>query len=169
MQRLRLALGGAATVLICLLAGARPAAAHPGEQVGRPNLPDEQTFGTEHFLIHYTLAGRSAVDETDADNSGVPDFVEVLAQTVEYVWTAEIDTMGWPQPPYDRGQGGDERIDIYLDNILRNGYAGYVETSGGYVNDNPNTPETERRAAYAYMVLDNDYSEADPNPGQSVR
>jgi hypothetical protein len=146
-----------------LLAGATPAAAHPAEQVGRPSLPDEQTFGTEHFLIHYTLTGRSAVEETDDDESGVPDFVELMAETLEYTWTVEVETMGWPQPPFDRGQGGDERIDVYLDNILRNGYAGYVETSGGYITDNPNTPEQERRAAYSYMVMDNDYSEADPD------
>lgn len=167
MRRYWLALAGLITVLMSVLVGATPAAAHPEEQVGRPGLPDEETFGTEHFLIHYTRVGRSAVEETDVDGGGLPDYVELVAETVEYVWTVEVEQMGWPHPPFDRGQGGDERIDIYLDNILDDGYAGYVETSGGYITDNPMTPEQERRAAYSYMVLDNDYAEADPDYGET--
>lgn len=159
----------AGLVLVLLLSGVavQPAAAQPLAQGERPFLPDDFSVGTENFLIHYTLSGASAVDPTDADGSGVPDYVERVAETVEHVWQVQITEMGWPPPASDGGLGGDERMDVYLDDILAEGYAGYVDTAGGYIGDNPLTPQVERRAAFVYMVLDNDYAEVDVNAGET--
>lgn len=167
MRRIWLGVTALVMVFVMFAFAAEPAAAHPLDQDGRPNLPDERTAGTEHFLIHYTLQGRSAISPTDADGSGVPDYVELIADTLEYTWEAEISVMGWPPPASDGGIGGDERLDVYLDEILEDGYAGYVDTDGGFVGDNPLTPETERRAAFVYMVLDDDYAEADLVAGET--
>lgn len=161
MRRISLLLMALLTVFAVAAATPAPAAAEPLAQDGRPTLPDEQTFGTEHFLIHYTLSGHGAVIPTDTTGSGVPDFVERVAETLEYVWTTEIDQMGWPPPPSDSGEGGDTRMDVYLDELLEDGYAGYVDTAGGFIGDNPLTDEQERQAAYAFMVLDDDYAEVD--------
>ncbi len=137
------------------------ASAHPPEQDNRPELPNEQTFGTPHFLVHYTTTGVETIDPTDSDGDGVPDYVELIGETMEHSWTTQINLMGWPMPPGDAGEGGDERIDVYLEDILSEGYAGYVDTNDGFLGDNPNTPEQEHRAAYAYLVLDNDYAETE--------
>ncbi len=126
---------------------------------GRPVLPDEQTAGSEHFLVHYTQSGDQAVEAVDQDANGIPDFVDKVVEVLEYAWEIEVNVMGWAPPPQDRGEGGDTRIDVYLDNIMNDGYAGYVDNSGGHIGDNPLTPEVERHAAYSYMVLDNDYDE----------
>lgn len=167
MRRIWLGVTAFVMVFVMFAFAAEPAAAHPLEQYGRPDLPDERTVGTEHFLIHYTLQGSSAVSPTDADNSGLPDYIELVADTLEYVWAAEINVMGWPLPADDGGLGGDERIDVYLDEILEEGFAGYVDTEGGFIGDNPLSPETERRAAFVYMVLDDDYAEADLVAGET--
>ncbi len=126
---------------------------------GRPDLPEEQTHPTEHFLIHYTLTGTEKINPLDENGDGLPDYVTLVAETLEYVWEVEVVRFGWAAPLFDRGEGGDARIDVYLENQLGEGYAGYVETGAGYVGDNPNTPELERNAAYGFMVLDNDYLE----------
>lgn len=152
-----------AALLAAALLLATPGAAFAGSaaQGGRPSLPAEQTLGTEHFVVRYTTTGQHSVPVVDADRSGVPDYVEAVADALEYNWTVQIEQMGWPAPPDDRGEGGDERIDVYLEEVLAGGEAGYVETNG-FVGDNPNTPGQERRAAYGYMVLDDDYEELDP-------
>ncbi len=145
-----------------LLAAPAPATA----QGGRPFLPDEQTLGTEHFLIHFTTTGQHSVPIVDADRSGVPDYVESVAAAMELSWAVQVGQMGWPAPPGDGGEAGDTRIDVYLEEVLAGGEAGYVETNG-FVGDNPNTQTQERRAAYGFMVLDDDYEEIDPASGES--
>lgn len=151
----------AVTGLLMLVAGfiITPVLAQGDGEPYRPELLDEQTYGTSHFLIHYTLAGEHAINPVDADRNGTPDYIDQIAQTLEYVWQFEVDTLGWAAPPGDQGEGGDARLDVYLENILGDGYAGYVDTADGFIGDNPQTPEKERRAAYGYMGLDNDYTE----------
>ncbi len=156
-----------AGLLAAALSIAPVAAGPPGQFGGRPILPGEETHGTGHFLIHYTRTGQQAISPADADGSGVPDYVELVAETLEHVWDVEVGAMGWPTPPGDRGEGGDTRLDVYLDEILADGYAGYVDTEGGFLGDNPQTPERERRAAYAYLVLDDDFIEVDVETGET--
>jgi hypothetical protein len=160
--------GIALAVILAGIFSVPTAAAHPVEEAaGRPVLPGERTLGTEHFLIHYTLSGNQAVSPDDGDSNGVPDYVEQVQETLEETWQFEIDFLGWPAPALDDGEGGDTRIDVYLDELLADGYAGYVDTAGGFLGDNPYTPEQERQAAYGFMVLDDDYSELDPETGES--
>jgi hypothetical protein len=160
-RRIWLIAGTLVGLVLSLTYGVAPAAAHPPEQDGRPALPNPQTYGTTHFLIHYTLGGSQAVDPADGDSSGVPDYVELVGETMEHVWLVEVDQMGWPAPANDRGEGGDERIDVYLEELLSGGYAGYTDTYSGFLGDNPNSEEKERHAAYGYMSLDNDYLDVD--------
>jgi hypothetical protein len=143
------------TATLAGLATFSPAAA----QDGRPRLPDEQQHGTEHFLIHYTLIGQDGVDPADGNQNGLPDYVELVAEALEFSWQTEIDQYGWAAPPSDSGKGGDDRIDVYIEDIMGDGYAGYADSEGGYVGDNPNTPETEHHAYYSYLGLDNNYVE----------
>ena len=85
------------------------------EVQSRPSLQEERTLGTPHFLIHYTLTDPNAVPSTDiSPYNGVPDYVEWVAAVAEEVWDAELNTLGWLQPPADNGEGGDKRYDIYL-------------------------------------------------------
>jgi len=140
-----------------------PAYAHPGHVPSylpgyRPSITSEETYGTDHFLIHYTRRGNDAVPDEDANVNDTPDYVESLGAAAEFAWSVEIDQFGWTAPPTDRGEGGDDRLDIYLQELLGQGFAGYTDSESGFVGDNPNSPEIERRAAFSYLALDNDYA-----------
>lgn len=116
----------------------------------RPDLSGSmRSESTDNFVIHYTLSGN---DET------TEDFVEEVLDFVEHVLEVQIQDLGWPAPPRDCGEGGDNRYDFYLMEILdEDGILGYAQPEQ-VVGDNPASEELEEQwAAYGYMVLDNDY------------
>lgn len=126
----------------------------------RPILSGEELIlDTGHFRFHYTLTGRDAALSAD--------YVNEMAQSFEYSWQVQIDQFGWAPPPPDNGIGGDERYDIYIQNIFADGTAGYTEggeeryrgKGHGLIGDNPFTDAVETRAAASYIVMDNDYAE----------
>ena len=130
------------------------------DENNRPILSGEALLqDTQHFRIHYTLSGRDAVASTA--------YVDEVAQAMEYSWQIEIDQFGWTPPPPDGDIGGDERYDVYLQDVLWDGTFGY--TDGGderyrglnQTGDNPNSAAVETRAAASYIVLDNDYIDQD--------
>ncbi|MBI3158977.1 MAG: hypothetical protein HYZ26_05190 [Chloroflexi bacterium] len=117
---------------------------------------------TEHFRVHFTFSGRDAVPDADENGNDIPDFVEQVGSTLEFVWDVEINIFGWPAPPPDGGRGGDNRLDVYLSDIInRYGALGYVTNEGhdALVGDNPATEAVEQRAMSAFLVLDNDYQD----------
>lgn len=126
---------------------------------GRPILSGpEEILDSEHFRLHYTTTGRDAVLSAD--------FVNEVTQALEHVWDVEINQFGWAAPPPDNGLGGDDRYDVYLQEILWDGTFGYVEGgedsryhSRAQNGDNPNTAAVETRASVSFMVLDNDYAD----------
>ena len=154
------ALGVLLTLVVTGLTPA-PAAAQSGSGQQRPELANEMIYITDRFAIHYTDQGADAIDLSDNDSSGYPDTVEEVAQALEYTWDVEINQMGWSPPPHDHGEGGDTRFDVYLQDLLPDGIAGYAQSEGGYIGDNPETPERERRSAYSYLALDNDFAEVE--------
>jgi len=58
-----------------------------------------------HFEIRYSIAGPDSVPVTDADASGIPDYVEWTAEAMEQSWQTEITDLGFqtiPLGPTDR-------------------------------------------------------------------
>lgn len=114
-----------------------------------------------HFKIHYTKSGPNAVFQPNVDlnGNGVPDHVDECANILEYVWTKEIDTLGYNPPPSDGwypstwNNGGDGKYDIYLLD-LGSAILGYTfpETT-----DAPNPAQVWHWTSY--VVLDNDYTD----------
>lgn len=152
-------------VLFLLVSSAGPLAqAEPALRAQpRPALSGaEYTYGTAHFLIHYTDTGIDAVPLADANQNGVPDWIEDVGTAMERIWRVQVEHLGWPAPLPDRGEGGDTRFDVYMMELFSKNLAGYVSPDGGFVGDNPNTPRRETQAAFGYMVLENDF--LDPNP-----
>ena len=111
---------------------------------------------TQHFRIHYTLAGEDAVSTVDQNSDGLPDYVADVAEALEYAWVQEVERLGWRMPLPDEGEGGDERLDVYLE--YQDEFYGYVDTLGGYVGDNQMTVGEEDGAAYGYIGLSHDYT-----------
>jgi hypothetical protein len=62
-----------------------------------------------HFRIVYNTEGLAPVDPTDEDNSGVPDYVELVGSAFERSWSVEVDSLGFGAPDI-----GEERYLVSL-------------------------------------------------------
>jgi hypothetical protein len=114
----------------------------------RPSLPD--TFGTEHFIIHYTTVGPDSVYHPHIDSlPGIPKYVSDVAGIFEHVWRFEIDTLGYRMPPADFGVGGDDRYDVYLEN-LGPGVYGYTTSDSIFFRNGV-------YVATSYIEIENDF------------
>lgn len=116
----------------------------------------ELILDTEHFRIHYTFEGEDATNEV---------YVDAVGRTMEEVWRIQIERLGWPIPPADGARGGDDRYDVYLEDLMGNddGIFGYASPEDDF-GDNPNTPTVEEYATSSYLALENDFIEID-EPG----
>ena len=83
------------------------------------------------FRLHYTRAGDDAIDASDDDRDGVPDVLGHAEAGLATVWEAFVTDDGWPAPAGDDGQGGDDRLDVYLRVLPSNGYAHGEPAAGG--------------------------------------
>ena len=126
----------------------------------RPTLPDEQIDYSEYFDFHYTLTGDWAVDPTDGNNNGIPDFVENMAIIFDEVYSKNLQD-GYTMPPSDNGAGGSDFYDIYIGGPIFDEAGllyGFVAPESE-IGDNPNSPNiTETKAYTSWMGMNNDYS-----------
>jgi MYXO-CTERM domain-containing protein len=103
------------------------------------------------FRVHYTRAGKNAVRATDADDSGVPDFVEAVGGVYGEVAAKYQGQMGFRAPVSDAtvsGNGGDGRFDVYLLDFA-------LSADGAFRTDQCLTsPET----CIGYVVQENDFA-----------
>lgn len=90
--------------------------------LSRPTLSSEKTCTPigGHFTIHYTTTGADAVSTTDNNGNGVPDWVETVAGVFEYVYSVEVEKMGYHAPP-------DASYDVYLQDLATEGVYGYTQ------------------------------------------
>jgi len=88
------------------------------------------------FRIHFMKSGVDA-----------PGYnMNQLAQAADSSYNYEVNILGYPPPPGDAGVGGDDRYDIYIQN-LSGGLYGYTE----FENQITNNTYT------CYTVMDNDF------------
>ena len=127
---------------------------------GRLSKPTQETFAAlfqrpvrqktaispkGRFQIHYDTTGGNAVALTDADRNGTPDYVDEVAATFDYIWTLEIETLGYHAPPSD----GDSYYDIYILNLATQSVYGFTY------------PESFQSAiTSSYMEIDNNYTDS---------
>jgi len=50
---------------------------------------------TEHFVIHYEIAGKDAVNTADENNNSIPDFVEKVGDSFEKAYHYEVGELGY--------------------------------------------------------------------------
>ncbi|MEE9553331.1 MAG: MXAN_6640 family putative metalloprotease [candidate division Zixibacteria bacterium] len=133
------------------------------ETLDRPvDLPE--SFGGAHILVHYALTGLDAPYQVNVDTNpadGVPDFVNRTLEALEYVYDYQTVTLGFTTPLTDSGRGGDNRYDVYLEN-LGAGFYGFTKPEDvidGY-------------RANSYIVIENDfagsYYATEPENGMKV-
>jgi hypothetical protein len=102
-------------------------------------------FEDEQFVIHFTQEGQDATDT---------GYVAALRSALAQSLNMQTQVLGWTMPPPDCGEGGDTRLDVYVQDLdeIAIGYA----TVNALVGDNPNTDVREIRASYGYLSIDND-------------
>ena len=112
----------------------------------RPDLDHQVVSPAGHFRLHYDMTGRDAVDTTDNDGNGIPDYVDLAAVVADSAWQLQIDVLGYHVPPVDGGIGGGNEVDVYLVDLGQGGNYGitYPISNGG--------------SGPAYFKVDNDFS-----------
>ncbi len=114
------------------------------------------------ICVHWAAPGADAPPATDTSPAdGIPDWVATVLQTAEQVWNTEIDTLGYRPPLQDTtsaDNGGDGRLDIYLNDLAPAGLY------GACTSDDPKLPTLGQPGVTwdvsAWCEIDNDY--ADP-------
>lgn len=103
------------------------------------------------FKLHYDVLGTDAVPSADTNTNFIPDFIERIAAYCDSSWAKHLQ-LGFLEPPPDNGMGGDDKYDIYFENMGFYGYA-VPEASGARPwND-----------YYSHVVLNNDFLGFPPN------
>jgi len=123
------------------------------------------------FRFHYTLTGVDAVSPLDADNNGIPDYVDLIVTTFSNIGNIDFTEMEFVRPPGDGwytqiDDGGSEHYDVYIFN-LETGYYGYVQAEDYAQNNSPisrgdneySTEAEEERAMVTFMALRNNYND----------
>jgi hypothetical protein len=78
----------------------------------------KETLITDHFVLHYTTQSNFGVPAQDNDLNGIPDFIDIAAQSWEAVWSREVDQLGYPSPKYTPGT----RFHVYYKDMPYYGY-----------------------------------------------
>ena len=122
------------------------------DALGRSTRPDKQTFAISpsgHFYTHYETTGNKAPDLTDADENGIPDYIDEVGMIADSAHHVLVNIMGYTEEPFD-GEGG---YDIYI--------MSYAAGVYGYnYKDNGKT---------SYLQIDNDYLGYDLDPLEIMR
>lgn len=110
--------------------------------------PEQQTFfispGTR-FRVHYDTEGAEAVHTEDNDASGFPDYIEEVADALDYAYDLIVNQLGFKPPPHDNSIDGPE-YDVYIHNLGNvYGWTNYEE-------------QLEDDSWRSYIEMDNDYT-----------
>jgi hypothetical protein len=114
----------------------------------RPTLETSTVSPSGHFRVHYSLNGFDAVDPTDEDGNGLPDFIDLAAAGLDSAWRLQIDLLGYREPPSDEGAGGGTEYDVYVVELGTSGKYGFVRAE-------QSTPRP-----FSFMQIDNNYTDA---------
>ena len=117
-------------------------------------VPEAAPHCSTHFCVHYVTTTADAPSLSDADASGVPDYVETMANEFETSYAVENGQLGWRAPVPDGTRGGNALTDVYIKQLGNQGLFGYAAADPGQAG-------AQRQA---FLVMDNDYVQSEfPN------
>ena len=126
----------------------------------------DQYFDNGIFRFHFTTTGRNAVNTTDDNNDGIPNYIDSVSVVFNIISNGIHKGQGYLMPPSDdfytsnRDKGGSEHYDIYIRNISSR-YYGYTqpeEFAQGKGDNERSKTVVEKNAFTSYMVMRNNYS-----------
>ena len=112
----------------------------------RPSTQHSLLTPSGHFRVHYDTEGRDAVDPTDDDANGIPDYIDLAATVLDSTWELEVEQLGYNPPPSDNGLGGGEEYDVY-----------FVELGGtvyGWAY-----PGSSNAVTHSHLEIDNNFTD----------
>ena len=113
--------------------------------------PDEDdSVCTPGNCYHWMTSGPHAVNNTDSNGNGIPDYVDTVIEVVDGVRQTYVGA-GYRTPKADGVVGGNAKTDIYLEDTGAESLYGYC------TSDQPNPADGGPWDAWAYCVLDNDF------------
>lgn len=126
------------------------------------------------FRIHYDLINtdtiKNAVDPTDNNSNGIPDYVDSAAYYADFAYDYYVEQLGYFPPCPDNGEGGSEKYDIYLVNLgegkVGSTFYGFTLEAGTIY------PNRKFERWYSYLIVDNNFSPYDSTSlgdGQKVQ
>lgn len=123
-------------------------------QATRPERAFYADAPSGRFRVHYDTSGPHAVDPTDTDGNGQPDYIDECLAALEHAWRVEVDTLGYLPPPSDGMDGGSPALDVYINELGPSGYYGLA------------TPDrllrlTPTELWVSFLEIDNNYSALD--------
>jgi len=105
--------------------------------------------GSGLFELHWDDSGTHAVPQEDISGNGYPDFIDSAAVILDYVYTIEVQQLGYEPPP---GNDGNPAVPYHI--YFTNQFA-YGKTSKGDLIE-ANLPDTSYTS---YIELDNNFAE----------
>jgi hypothetical protein len=132
----------------------------PGTQSSYGSNAEQAPVCAANTCVHYVITGRHRPEPADTSPAnGVPDYVDLVSQTVEDVWQSEVTAQGFRAPKSDlssTNNGGDARLDVYVADVGNAGLYGFC------TSDDPHLFQPSYRFFdfSAYCVVDNDFSQS---------
>jgi len=122
------------------------------QYLSRPSpstLPSSYNTSEGNFSIHYTTVATSVdrVPSEDANQNGIPDFVEEAGFAFEHALRYHVDTLGYNPPPDD----SDGVYDVYMRNL----YGGMYGMTIAEYDD----PSTTKYDPISYIEISNDFQD----------
>jgi hypothetical protein len=108
-----------------------------------------EVYDSDDFRLHFTRAGRHAIDINDNNEDGTPDRLTEIAALYESL-DDSYAAAGFQRPVLDDNDGGDDRFDVYLVDFGGN-------ADGAYVRERC-SPQGEGSACSGFMVQENDFA-----------
>lgn len=134
------------------------------EDAARPVLQASYGVPDGHTLIHYDITGGRAPWQAsvDSNHDGVPDYIEALALIADSCYDHIVDSLGFAPPLTDSIclDGGDGRIDIYLDTLAPGFY--------GMTHNQSECYEPSFMHEAAWIVIENDFQSLTPYVGRPL-
>lgn len=124
----------------------------------------------QQFRVHYDTTGLNAVDKTDKDKNGIPDYIDSVCAIFDYVYVVQVEEMGMlrPRTDYysdDDFEFGDLLYDVYVKElgdgslIYSSPTYGYTSPIGFYTSGNGYFSKN-----FSTISIDNNYSPTDMTP-----
>ncbi|NWF89876.1 MAG: hypothetical protein HXY50_10495 [Ignavibacteriaceae bacterium] len=112
---------------------------------GRPDTTQSIVSSSGKFRIHYYTS--DSQKPKYIPSLSISENLSLISAAIDSAYNFEVNYLGYPSPPSDNGQGGDNLYDIYIMNLGGSLY-GYTELEN----------DLGLQKYTSFMVIDNDYS-----------